>query len=60
MVLVTHETTVARRAQRIAVMSKGRLAIRSSAGTAGPGVTAAAADGPFEAGAAPTTGEETP
>jgi putative ABC transport system ATP-binding protein len=42
MVLVTHETSVARRAQRIAVMSKGRLAIRSSGGTALPGVTAVA------------------
>jgi putative ABC transport system ATP-binding protein len=42
MVLVTHETSVARRAQRIAVMSKGRLAIRSSGGTTGPGATAVA------------------
>lgn len=31
LVLVTHETSIARRAQRIAVMSKGRLAIRPSA-----------------------------
>jgi putative ABC transport system ATP-binding protein len=34
MILVTHETAVARRAQRIAVMSKGRLTIRSADGTA--------------------------
>jgi putative ABC transport system ATP-binding protein len=60
MVLVTHETSVARRAQRIAVMSKGRLAIRSSGRTAGPGVTAAAADGLPAAGAAPGTVEEPP
>jgi putative ABC transport system ATP-binding protein len=42
MVLVTHETALARRAQRIAVMSKGRLAIRFSEGTADPGATAVA------------------
>jgi putative ABC transport system ATP-binding protein len=29
MVLVTHETAIASRALRVAVMSKGRLAIRS-------------------------------
>lgn len=28
MVLVTHDSTVARRAQRIGVMNKGRLSIR--------------------------------
>jgi putative ABC transport system ATP-binding protein len=32
MVLVTHETVIARRALRVAIMSKGRLAIRSSPG----------------------------
>jgi putative ABC transport system ATP-binding protein len=32
LILVTHETSIARRAQRIAVMSKGRLAIRPSEG----------------------------
>jgi putative ABC transport system ATP-binding protein len=42
MVLVTHDSTVARRAQRVAVMSKGRLAIRQdtaakSVPAAGPG-----------------------
>ncbi len=42
MILVTHETSVARRARRIAVMSKGRLAIRATEGTTGPGVTAVA------------------
>jgi putative ABC transport system ATP-binding protein len=31
MVLVTHETTIARRARRVADMSKGRLTIRSAA-----------------------------
>jgi putative ABC transport system ATP-binding protein len=30
MVLVTHETTVAQRAKRIAVMSKGRIAVRAT------------------------------
>jgi putative ABC transport system ATP-binding protein len=30
MVLVTHETSIARRAKRIAVMSKGRLAVRAT------------------------------
>ena len=34
MVLVTHETTVAQRAQRIAVMSKGRLAVRATGAAA--------------------------
>jgi putative ABC transport system ATP-binding protein len=34
MVLVTHETAIARRALRAAVMSKGRLTIRSSQGAA--------------------------
>jgi putative ABC transport system ATP-binding protein len=34
MVLVTHETSIARRAKRIAVMSKGRLAVRAT-GAAG-------------------------
>jgi putative ABC transport system ATP-binding protein len=34
MVLVTHETVIARRALRVAIMSKGRLAIRSSPGDA--------------------------
>jgi putative ABC transport system ATP-binding protein len=34
LVLVTHDSTVARRAQRVAVMSKGRLAIRPDAGHA--------------------------
>jgi putative ABC transport system ATP-binding protein len=32
MVLVTHETSLARRAQRVAVMSSGRLVIRTAAG----------------------------
>jgi putative ABC transport system ATP-binding protein len=32
MVLVTHETAIARRALRVAIMSKGRLTIRSSQG----------------------------
>ena len=32
MVLVTHETVIARRALRVAIMSKGRLAIRPSPG----------------------------
>jgi len=32
MVLVTHETTVAQRAKRIAVMSKGRIAVRAAGG----------------------------
>ncbi|HUB42612.1 MAG TPA: ABC transporter ATP-binding protein [Streptosporangiaceae bacterium] len=39
MVLVTHETIVAQRAKRIAVMSKGRLAVRATgvpAASAGP------------------------
>jgi putative ABC transport system ATP-binding protein len=39
MVLVTHETTVAQRARRIAVMNKGRLAVRATgaaAASAGP------------------------
>jgi putative ABC transport system ATP-binding protein len=39
MVLVTHETTIARRARRVADMSKGRLTIR-------PGPRADADDGP--------------
>jgi putative ABC transport system ATP-binding protein len=30
MVLVTHETSIARRAKRIAMMSKGRLAVRAA------------------------------
>jgi putative ABC transport system ATP-binding protein len=30
LVLVTHETSIARRAQRVAIMSKGRLAIRNA------------------------------
>jgi putative ABC transport system ATP-binding protein len=34
MVLVTHETTVAQRAKRIAVMSKGRLAVRATGAAA--------------------------
>jgi putative ABC transport system ATP-binding protein len=34
MVLVTHETVIARRALRVAIMSKGRLVIRSSPGHA--------------------------
>jgi putative ABC transport system ATP-binding protein len=33
MVLVTHETSIARGAKRIAVMSKGRLAVRAAGGT---------------------------
>jgi ABC-type methionine transport system ATPase subunit len=33
MVLVTHDSTVARRAQRIGVMKNGRLKFRQSAGT---------------------------
>jgi putative ABC transport system ATP-binding protein len=49
MVLVTHETAIARRAQRVAVMSKGRLAIRSSGGTPRSGATAVA-DGTVTAG----------
>jgi putative ABC transport system ATP-binding protein len=35
LVLVTHDSTLARRAQRVGVMSKGRLAIRPDAGPAG-------------------------
>jgi len=34
LVLVTHDSSIARRAQRIGVMSKGRLTIRSGAGLA--------------------------
>jgi putative ABC transport system ATP-binding protein len=34
MVLVTHETTVAQRAKRIAVMNKGRLAVRATGAAA--------------------------
>jgi putative ABC transport system ATP-binding protein len=36
MVLVTHETTVAQRARRIAVMNKGRLAVRATGAAAAP------------------------
>jgi putative ABC transport system ATP-binding protein len=36
MVLVTHETAIAQRAKRLAVMSKGRLAIRPAGGASAP------------------------
>ena len=43
LVLVTHDSGIARRAQRIGVMSKGRLTIRRGAGSAAvPGETQAA------------------
>jgi putative ABC transport system ATP-binding protein len=42
LVLVTHETSIAKRAQRVAVMSKGRLAVRSAGGTAGSRLSAEA------------------
>jgi putative ABC transport system ATP-binding protein len=41
LVLVTHETVIARRAQRIAMMNKGRLAIRTAGGPTAGGPTAA-------------------
>jgi putative ABC transport system ATP-binding protein len=56
MVLVTHETSLARRAQRIAVMSKGRLAIRAATGMAGPPATGVAAE-TAPAGGTAVTGE---
>ena len=45
LVLVTHDTSIARRAQRVGVMSKGRLTIRTDNMT-GPGRGAAAAPAP--------------
>jgi putative ABC transport system ATP-binding protein len=36
LVLVTHDSAIARRAQRVGVMSKGRLAIHPAAGSAAP------------------------
>jgi putative ABC transport system ATP-binding protein len=44
MVLVTHETTIARRARRIAVMSKGRIAVRATGGAASPPIDTAPVD----------------
>jgi putative ABC transport system ATP-binding protein len=35
LVLVTHDTSLARRAQRVGVMSKGRLTVRQATGSAG-------------------------
>jgi putative ABC transport system ATP-binding protein len=47
LVLVTHDSWLARRAQRVGVMSKGRLTIRQDAGAAsGPGGTGGPEDGP--------------
>jgi putative ABC transport system ATP-binding protein len=36
LVLVTHDSAIARRAQRVGVMSKGRLAVQQAPGTAAP------------------------
>jgi putative ABC transport system ATP-binding protein len=41
LVLITHDSSMARRAQSIGVMNKGRLTIRQSTGDRGGGVTAA-------------------
>jgi putative ABC transport system ATP-binding protein len=59
LILVTHDSGIARRAQRIGVMSKGRLTIRQGAGhAAGASGISGASGAPSGAGGRPITGNE--
>ena len=53
LVLVTHDSPVARRAQRVAIMAKGRLSLRQSPAAESPAAETPAAETPPAAPEAP-------